>query len=265
MASATPGMATWLAMRPRTPIALGILGAGAVRCAPALAPRVPLVAHAYGLARRLELPGAVALTFDDGPHPKGTSAVLEILRERDAVATFFVVGEQVRRTGALIDEIRAAGHAVALHGDRHRTLLRLAAGPLRQDLDRLAETLGGATAPVHRAPYGIYTRSAIAEVLRRGWEPLLWSRWGRDWRARATPASVVAEVGSDLSAGDVLLLHDADEYSAAGSWRTTVAALPAVLDVIAAAGLRTAPVRRVSPVSGGSRAAHTNGAQPPSH
>jgi peptidoglycan/xylan/chitin deacetylase (PgdA/CDA1 family) len=53
---------------------------------------------------------------------------------------------------------------------------------------------------------------------------------------------VAAEVTRDLGAGDVLLLHDADDYSAPGSWRTTAAALPRVLDAIAAAGLQTAPV-----------------------
>jgi peptidoglycan/xylan/chitin deacetylase (PgdA/CDA1 family) len=219
----------------------GALAAG--HGAPALAPRIPPLAAALGLGRRLELPGAVALTFDDGPHPQGTPAVLEILRAYGAVATFFLVGEQVRRTGGLAGEIRAAGHAVALHGDRHRSLVRLPSAALRADLDRLADTLGEATVPVHRAPYGAYTFGAIAEVRRRGWTPLLWSRWGRDWRARATPRGVAAEVTRDLRSGDVLLLHDADDYSAPGSWRTTAAALPAVLEAIAGAGLRTATVQ----------------------
>jgi peptidoglycan/xylan/chitin deacetylase (PgdA/CDA1 family) len=230
------------AMRVRTAVCLGALGTGAGRCAPALAPHVAPVARAVGVPRRAALDGAVALTFDDGPHPHGTLAVLEALRAHGAVATFFLVGEQVRRTGALAAEIQAAGHAVALHGDRHRALVRLSGRALREDLDRLAATVGDAALPVHRAPYGAYTLAALAEVRRRGWAPLLWSRWGRDWRARASPAGVAAEVTRDLRAGDVLLLHDADDYSAPGSWRTTAAALPAVLDAIAAAGLRTARV-----------------------
>jgi hypothetical protein len=73
---------------------------------------------------------------------------------------------------------------------------------------------------------------------------------------------VAAETTGDLAAGDVLLLHDADDYSAPGSWRTTAAALPAVLDAIAAAGLATAVVSPALP--GGSTAARTNGARPPS-
>ena len=69
----------------------------------------------------------VALTFDDGPHPEGTPAMLEVLARAGARATFFVVGEQVQRRPALLAEIAAAGHAVALHGYRHRLQLRLSA------------------------------------------------------------------------------------------------------------------------------------------
>jgi peptidoglycan/xylan/chitin deacetylase (PgdA/CDA1 family) len=181
----------------------------------------------------------VALTFDDGPHPVATPAVLEVLAARGATATFFVVGEQVRRTGALLTEIAAAGHAVAIHGDTHRGLLRLTPRALADDLDRARETVGDRFGGLHRAPYGVYSTYALQAVRRRGWSPLLWSRWGRDWRARATSASVAAEVTRDLRDGDVLLLHDADDYSAPGSWRATVAALPAVLDRIDAAGLRS--------------------------
>ena len=203
------------------------LGSAAAWCAPALAPRVPPLARALGLPRRVDSAGAVAVTFDDGPHPQGTPAVLEVLRAHGVTATFFLVGEQVRRTGGLRDEIVAAGHTIAIHGDRHRSLLRL----------------GPQALAVHRAPYGVYTAVALAEVRRRSWQPMLWSRWGRDWRARATPSGVAAEVTRNLVGGDVLLLHDADDYSAPGSWRTTVTALPRILEAIDAAGLSPEPLR----------------------
>ena len=77
----------------------------------------------------------MALTFDDGPHPAGTPAVLGVLERAGARATFFLVGEQVRRDPALAREIVAAGHAVALHGDRHRCQLRLTPRALDEDLD----------------------------------------------------------------------------------------------------------------------------------
>jgi peptidoglycan-N-acetylglucosamine deacetylase len=225
------------AARLRAPAAAGAAAATALWALPAAAPHVPPLAAALHIPRRAALDGAVALTFDDGPHPVATPAVLEILAAHRATATFFVIGEQVRRTGGLLGEIRAAGHAVAIHGDRHRGLLRLTPRALADDLDRATATAGEPESGLHRAPYGVYSSASLRAVRRRGWTPLLWSRWGRDWRARATPRSVADEVTRDAAAGDVLLLHDADQYGAPGAWRATVAALPVVLERLAAAGL----------------------------
>jgi peptidoglycan/xylan/chitin deacetylase (PgdA/CDA1 family) len=179
----------------------------------------------------------VALTFDDGPHPQGTPAILEALAEAGVPATFFLVGEQVRRTGSLAAEIAAAGHAVAVHGDRHRNLLRLTPRAIAADFDRAHDTIALPTT-LHRAPYGIYSWPALAAVRGRGWAPVLWSAWGRDWARGATAASVSARVLRDLGPGAIVLLHDADDYSVPGSWRATAAALPRILDAILARGLR---------------------------
>jgi peptidoglycan-N-acetylglucosamine deacetylase len=81
-----------------------------------LAPHVPRAAAGLELARTLPGAAGVALTFDDGPHPEGTPAVLEILAAADIKATFFLVGEQVQRRPALAAEIAGRGHTVALHG-----------------------------------------------------------------------------------------------------------------------------------------------------
>jgi peptidoglycan/xylan/chitin deacetylase (PgdA/CDA1 family) len=189
--------------------------------------------------------GAVALTFDDGPHPQGTVAVLDVLAAYGARATFFLVGEQVARDAGLAREIASAGHRVAVHGHRHRNLLRVGPRALAADLKRAAALIETATdGPVsrYRPPYGIFTPAALALARARGWTPTLWSRWGRDWRRCSTPEGIAATATGDLDAGDVLLLHDADHYSAPGSWRRTVAALPLVLDAIAARGLATVAI-----------------------
>jgi peptidoglycan/xylan/chitin deacetylase (PgdA/CDA1 family) len=189
--------------------------------------------------RRLQ-GGAVALTFDDGPHPQGTPAVMEVLADRGVQATFFLVGEQVERRPALAAELVAAGHEVALHGHRHRAMLRLTAGAVAEDLDRgaaVVEEAAGVAVARHRPPYGIYTRRGLALARERGWEPVLWSRWGKDWRRLTTPERIARRLTSGTGAGDVLLLHDADYYSARDSWRRTVAALPRVLDDLARRGL----------------------------
>jgi peptidoglycan/xylan/chitin deacetylase (PgdA/CDA1 family) len=228
-------------MRPLTLLA----GAGAAGWAlPALAPLVPSVCAGLGISRRLGADGdAVAVTFDDGPHPEGTPAALAALERAGAPATFFMVGEQAERYPSLAAEVAAAGHRIALHGHRHRNQLRLTPREVAADLDRGREAVAAATGhepDLYRPAYGIFSPAGLAAVRRRGLHPFLWSRWGRDWRRWTTPEAIAAKVTEDLGAGDVLLLHDADFYSAEGSWRRTAAALPEVLDTIAR--LRMRPV-----------------------
>ena len=217
-------------------VTLVALGAAAVWCAPAPAPVLRPIADLFRIPCRLGSDRGIAITFDDGPHPQGTPAVLEILRDAGATATFFLVGEQVERWPALAAEIASAGHEIALHGYRHRNLLLRTPAAIAADLDRAAAVIGEATGrqpACYRPPFGVFSPAGLAAVERRGWAPLLWSRWGCDWRARETPQTVARRATRDLSSGDVVLLHDADHYSCDGSWRTTAAALPLVLAAVA--------------------------------
>ena len=222
----------------RAPVVAGI-GAAAAWCGPAAAPVLPAVARAFGIPLRLPGSGGVALTFDDGPHAEGTPATLELLRGAGARATFFLVGEQVERYPALAAEIAAAGHEIALHGYRHRLMLRRTPRGLADDLDRALDVIGSATGRsprAYRPPYGVFSAAGLALARRRGWLPLLWSKWGRDWERRATPEEIAQRATAGLSGGDVVLLHDADHYSSVGSWRRTVGALPLVLGAVEALG-----------------------------
>jgi peptidoglycan/xylan/chitin deacetylase (PgdA/CDA1 family) len=200
---------------------------------------------ALGVETETATGSGAALTFDDGPHAQGTPAVLEVLAEHGTRATFFLVGEQVLRTPTLAAEIVAGGHAIGLHCHRHRNLLRLAPWQVREDIGRAQATIEDATGvspTLYRPPYGILNASALRLAWRAGRRTLLWSHWGRDWRARATPESIAACLTKDLRQGSILLLHDADDYSASGSWQRTARALPRVLDVLAERGIETVPV-----------------------
>jgi peptidoglycan/xylan/chitin deacetylase (PgdA/CDA1 family) len=155
-------------------------------------------------------------------------------------ATFFLVGEQVRLHPELARRIVDEGHEVALHGDRHVSLLRRSTAAVAADWDRAQSTVAEATGVVptlYRPPYGAFSAGAVAELRRRDWRAQLWSRWGRDWASRAQPAGIARRATRDLRPGDVVLLHDSDAYSSADSWRRTAAALPSVLDAIAALGV----------------------------
>jgi peptidoglycan-N-acetylglucosamine deacetylase len=203
---------------------------------PGLAAAVPRLRGPLGVEDRTAGGEGFALTFDDGPHAEGTPAVLELLAGAGVRATFFLVGEQVRRSPSLAREIVAAGHGIGLHCERHRNLLRLTPAQTRSDIERAEQAIAEATgvAPtLYRPPYGVLNAAALRLARRRGWRTLLWSHWGRDWERRATPESIAARVTEGVGPGAVLLLHDADDYSAPGSWRRTVQALPRVLAALA--------------------------------
>ena len=199
--------------------------------------------RALGVRSRVDDPNGVALTFDDGPHPEGTPAVLEVLGDRPAV--FFLAGEQVERYPALARRIVEAGHEVGVHCTRHRNLMRLLPRQVDTDLGQAAAAIRDATGQVarlYRPPYGILTTAALRTARRQGWEIVLWQRDGRDWRADATAESIAGRVLRDVRGGEVLVLHDADHYSAPGSWRNTVAALPSILEELDRLGLRPVPI-----------------------
>jgi peptidoglycan/xylan/chitin deacetylase (PgdA/CDA1 family) len=226
----------------------GAAAAAVLNSVPALAPVLQPLGDALGVKLREEGSDRVALTFDDGPHPQGTPAVLEILREAGAAkATFFLAGEQVERRPALVAEIVAAGHRVELHCHRHRNQLRLSPRSLLDDTERARaaiEEAGGQAVADYRPPYGIFSAVGLRAIRSRGWRPVLWSQWGRDWKSRATPDSITRQLLAGVTAGDILLLHDADYYSARDSWVRTVAALPRILEELEARGLRSRLLRR---------------------
>jgi peptidoglycan/xylan/chitin deacetylase (PgdA/CDA1 family) len=221
----------------------GALGAAAMAgyALPALAGAWPALRAPLGVEDRTAGGRGYALTFDDGPHRQGTPAVLEVLERERVRATFFLVGEQVLRNPGVAREIADAGHDIALHCHRHRNLLRLAPWQVREDIARAHEAIvthTGRAPELYRPPYGVLNAAALRLARSRGWRTLLWSHWGRDWDARATPASIAARVTDGADEGAVLLLHDADDYSAPDSWRRTAAALPRVLETLAGRGLQ---------------------------
>ncbi|HVW79603.1 MAG TPA: polysaccharide deacetylase family protein [Mycobacteriales bacterium] len=220
------------------------LGVAAVAVGAAAAVQVgPAGTWLPGLRRVLTPPlcgpmpaGTVALTFDDGPHPEGTIAILDELERLGWPATFFVLGSEVRRHPDVLVETLRRGHRVGVHGYEHRyTIARTPwgiASDLRRGRDAVAEVTGQ-TPRWWRPTYGVMSGPSYAAARSLGLRPVLWSAWGKDWLAAASPESVVAELESGRLASGTMLLHDSDITSAPGSWRTTLAALPLLAERLA--------------------------------
>jgi peptidoglycan-N-acetylglucosamine deacetylase len=244
-----------------TTLLAGAVGAGGLVAAAHVGPGVLWLRRVrtvcWPALAGLGWPDHVALTFDDGPDPVSTPRFLDLLAERGVRATFFVLGEMLERAPALGAEIAAAGHELAVHGFRHRTLLRRGPRATYDDLARARDAVGAVTGEpprLVRPPYGVLTGGALVACARLGLTPVLWTAWGRDWTAAATPQTVLATVLRDLRGGGTVLLHDSDCTSAPGSWRAALGALPHLLDVCAERGWRPGPLRdhgaRLSRVEG---------------
>jgi peptidoglycan/xylan/chitin deacetylase (PgdA/CDA1 family) len=197
--------------------------------------------------------GHVALTFDDGPDPSSTPAFLDELDRLGWHATFFALGSMVRRHPELAAEVVARGHEIAVHGDEHCSHLRRAPGWVRDDVARARDTIASTTGaePVwFRPPYGTLSAGSLRAARALGLRTVLWTAWGRDWRAEATPASVVADIGRGLGPGATVLLHDSDCTSAPDSWRSALGALSGLAEVTAARGLTVGPLSEHGIASG---------------
>ncbi|MFI9245417.1 polysaccharide deacetylase family protein [Streptomyces sp. NPDC053086] len=194
----------------------------------------------------------IALTFDDGPDPVSTPRFLDALDELGVRATFFVVGEHVVRHPAVIRETVRRGHELGVHGWRHDRPWRPA---FARDAEEVARTvravhdLTGHRPLWYRPPYGILTMSRWRAARRAGLRTVLWSAWGRDWTAGATPESVRARVAADLRGGGTVLLHDSDRYSASGCWHATLGALPALVRGCREAALEVGPLCEHGPAT----------------
>ena len=218
-------------------IGLVPLGVAALHVAPVLA-RTEAGRRLFPALARTGDPGAVALSFDDGPD-RQLDAFLELLREHGATATFFVTGEQVENRPGALPRMLAEGHEIGLHGYGHRPHLLRTPGQVAGDLRRgraVVEEAAGVPVRLYRPPHGLFSLASWRAALRAGLTPVLWARAGRDWQPQATPARILQALGP-LRAGDILLLHSSERYAPPGTVQRTLAALPRLFAELRLAGL----------------------------
>ncbi len=152
----------------------------------------------------------VALTYDDGPHPEHTPAVLDRLAAHGARATFFVLADRALRHPDLVRRIVADGHELAVHGIDHRRLTDVPAPVAARRVlraRRTVEDVGGVRVRHFRPPYGAHTPALVGLLRARRLETVIWTAEGRDWENRTEP-DIAAHVRAGIFPGSVVLLHD---------------------------------------------------------
>jgi len=211
---------------PTWQIALGALGAGAgIAAWGAFHPASQLFGPTIRSTGR---PGAMALTFDDGPNPAATPQVLDLLGKYNARATFFFIGRHVRQCPELAAEVAARGHAIGNHTETHPSLAWLSSRRIGDELASCQEAIHQATG--HRPrwmrpPYGYRSPYLDAAARRAGLHGVvMWSRrLLYDWEPQ--PAENVIRRLRPFRGGDIVVLHDGWHVALNADRRHVVAAL----------------------------------------
>lgn len=149
----------------------------------------------------------VALTFDDGPHPQNTPAILELLKQYDMKGTFFLLGSRIEFYPDIVKTIKEQGHEIGNHTWNHKQLTSLAESDIRSEVDSVDESLEviiGEPSTVFRPPYGA-TDDTIEKIV--GEPSVLWTIDTLDWKNH-DPQAVLSAVESDLHPNAIILLHD---------------------------------------------------------
>jgi peptidoglycan-N-acetylglucosamine deacetylase len=177
--------------------------------------------------RRTGKANAVGLTFDDGPNPRITPGLLDLLDRYQAHATFFLIGKHVRAFPGLAKEIGNRGHTIGNHTDTHPNLIFVSRERIISELERCDDAIRSATgdeAHWMRPPYG-FRGPQLDGVVRNNGEGrvVMWSVSGYDWRPQP-PEDLIRRLRR-VQGGDIVLLHDGDHRELQGDRRHTVAAL----------------------------------------
>lgn len=172
-----------------------------------------------------------ALTFDDGPWPYSTRQILKILKQHNAKATFFMVGQVVREYPEIAREIRDGGHALANHSWDHPSRPRDPKAQIVRTNQEIYKATG-ITPNLFRPPYGMLKNGLAREAMRLKMPVFIWSSDSNDWK-RPGAASIARTVTRQASPGGIALLHDGG-----GERSQTVAALPVILRNLKARGYR---------------------------
>lgn len=187
----------------------------------------------------------IALTFDDGPHPQHTPRLLDILKQRNVKATFYVVATNAKRYPEIMRRMIAEGHEVGNHTVTHGNLAKTSEAGVRQELTAAHEAIVATTgiAPrTMRPPYGAITSAQKAWIRRDfGYPTIMWSVDPEDWK-KPGASVVTSRLVSGATPGGILLVHDIHS--------STIDAMPATIDQLLGRGFQFVTVTQLIAMDG---------------
>ncbi|MFF2480123.1 polysaccharide deacetylase family protein [Paenibacillus sp. NPDC058071] len=170
----------------------------------------------------------IALTFDDGPDQRYTPAILDILKKKGVKATFFLVGQQVKKEPEVAKRIVDEGHAVGNHSMHHKKMSKLTDQEIADEIseaDELIEKAIGEKPNMFRAPYGAVSDSLKKQLAEDGRTLVGWNIDTKDW-AGTSPKAMREMIRKEADPGDIILMHSFGSKNI----QHTVEALPGIID-----------------------------------
>ena len=189
----------------------------------------------------------VALTFDDGPYPPYTEQLLEVLREHNVPATFFLIGQNAQKHPEIVQKIAAAGHQIGNHTYTHTDLLKLDRAQIAAEVDKTQQVLAAITgqAPyIFRPPHGFRDAVVMDVMAERKLQVVEWSVMCRDWVNPGVEIITSRAVGR-VKSGSIILLHDGDGIASAASRAQTVEATRRIIRELRSKGYRFVTVAEI--------------------
>lgn len=196
---------------------------------------------------------SVALTFDDGPSPD-TELILNVLREHNLRATFFMIGRQVELHPQVARRVAAEGHEIGNHSYSHPIYLYSSSRETHRQLQRAQEMIGettGIEARFSRPPCGVRSPAYFSAARRMNLRTVQWSVAGFDWK-KIGAAEIAHNVLKDVRGGSIILLHDGDSQLKRDRIQT-VRALPLIIKGLSKRGLKIVSLSQLLDNEAGAR------------
>ncbi|MGX4600654.1 polysaccharide deacetylase family protein [Faecalimicrobium sp. JNUCC 81] len=154
----------------------------------------------------------IALTFDDGPHPKETNQVLDVLKKYDVKATFFIAGKHANWYTDPLIRANKEGHEIGNHTFSHPDISNLSSSQIEEEILKCEETLMkhiGKKTTLFRPPFGSYNEKSLSEIAKKlGYKIVLWTTVdAKDWK-NPPPSQISDTIVNNVKNGDIVLLHD---------------------------------------------------------
>jgi len=157
----------------------------------------------------------IALTFDDGPHPRLTPEILSILKKYNVHATFFLVGENVRNYPELVGQILADGHEIGNHTDTHGKVSEYSFFEMKKEFETCESAIyevADYKTKLLRPPEGYLDNKIKAISKELDYNIILWNVDTRDW-AHESPERICQNITDHVSGGSIILMHDYISYN----------------------------------------------------